>query len=311
MAEPPTDVTRPDPLDHAHHDPTRIAALAADDLSGAERTETEAWLAACPDCRTLADDLRSIAAATRSLPAPARPRDFRLSAGQAAHARGWRARIAGLWPGAGFRRPLGATLATLGIAGLLFVTLSSAAPMGILSTVGSAVDDSAAGGGSGSEAYAAPSAAASGAPSSGPSAVPAASAAAAPSEAAAPSPASSSVPAPSNPLGPAASPAPVPSGDRSTTGGPAYGPESPPPAPGDLNVASPVASPGGAPVPGQDTTGSKTESSTPPTPVGQPSETPTAAAATSATVPWLALVSALILAVGIGLLVGPRLLRRR
>ena len=69
---------------HAGHDPLLIVAFRDDDLSAAERAAVETILATCPDCAALEADLVVLATATRELPTPARPRDFRLTAADAA-----------------------------------------------------------------------------------------------------------------------------------------------------------------------------------------------------------------------------------
>jgi len=108
--------------DHQTHDPELVAAYAAGDATGAALDEATALVAGCADCAELHRDLRAIAAALPELPAPARPRDFRLTAEQAASLRphGWRALLETL-AGPRFRlaAPLGTGLAALGIAALL------------------------------------------------------------------------------------------------------------------------------------------------------------------------------------------------
>jgi hypothetical protein len=124
------------PASHADHDPLAIAAYAAGDATGPELDDALALVAACGDCAALHRDLRAIAAALPSLPAPARTRDFRLSPEQAASLRpaGWRrlfAPFAG--PKFAFAGPVGAGLVTLGLAGFLVagsfgVPLAATAP---------------------------------------------------------------------------------------------------------------------------------------------------------------------------------------
>jgi hypothetical protein len=66
-----------------------MAAGLDPDVTADERARLERQLADCADCRALASELATISAAVRSdLPQPARPRDFRLSADQAARLRG-------------------------------------------------------------------------------------------------------------------------------------------------------------------------------------------------------------------------------
>jgi hypothetical protein len=114
---------------HDSHDRLVIAARAAGDLNGPERVQADHLLETCPACRVLHDQLATIAAATRRLPAPARPPalDYRISADRAAAlSRGavWR-RI--LRPfgrsGSGAVRPLAAAFTTLGLAGLMLAAL--------------------------------------------------------------------------------------------------------------------------------------------------------------------------------------------
>jgi hypothetical protein len=110
------------PAFHADHDLVLVAAHAAGDVNVAERSTAEALLAACPDCRELAVDLRAIAVATAALPAPARTRDFTLRPRDAARLRprGWRRLAAALGPGRlELTRPLAPVLMTLGVVGLL------------------------------------------------------------------------------------------------------------------------------------------------------------------------------------------------
>jgi hypothetical protein len=112
----------PDIHAHADHDLELIAAYASGDTTGADLDTASALVAGCAECSALHHDLRAIAAALPAMPAPVRRRDFRLTPGQAAALRpaGWR-RLAG-WlagPRFAFAAPLGAGLATLGLAVLL------------------------------------------------------------------------------------------------------------------------------------------------------------------------------------------------
>lgn len=116
--------TRPD------HDETLIARLAVDDFANGDRDRDRATALAaeCPACAELLVDLRTIAEVTAALPAPRRTRDFRLTEADAARLRptGWRGAMARLAsPDFAFTRPLAAGLATLGVAGLLLVSLPS------------------------------------------------------------------------------------------------------------------------------------------------------------------------------------------
>jgi hypothetical protein len=114
--------TIPDLHRHATHDQELVAAYAAGDATGADLDTAIALVAGCAACAALHHDLRAIAAALPTLPAPARSRDFRLSPEQAAALRptGWR-RLAGVLAGPrfSFAAPLGAGLAALGLATLL------------------------------------------------------------------------------------------------------------------------------------------------------------------------------------------------
>lgn len=114
---------------HAAHDPYLVAQLAADDLAGPERAAAERLVARCARCRELLSDLTGIMAATADLPAPARTRDFRLTEADAARLRSpWR-RWFGPFarPRFAFAQPLGAALATIGLAGLLLGILPNLA----------------------------------------------------------------------------------------------------------------------------------------------------------------------------------------
>jgi hypothetical protein len=127
--------------DHATHDPELIAAFAAGDATGSALDEATALVAACADCAALHRDLRAISTALPELPAPTRPRDFRLAPEQADALRpsGWRGLVA-TFASPRFRlaAPLGTGLAAAGLAGLLLAT-----PGGLFSA-GSAVSGTAA-----------------------------------------------------------------------------------------------------------------------------------------------------------------------
>jgi len=134
---------------HAGHDRLLIAAHAAGNLAASDLELAESILAACPDCRSLHDDLRAIAASTHDLPAPARPTglDFRISAEDAARLApgGWSRRWLRPFRTTGWAtlRPLAAGLTTLGLAGLLLTVIPSfqlgAGGAAVLSTVGAAI----------------------------------------------------------------------------------------------------------------------------------------------------------------------------
>ena len=107
---------------HPGHDLELIAAYAAGDAAGPELERATALVAACEDCAALHHDLRSIAAAMPTMPAPTRTRDFRLTPEQAAELRpkGLRGLLATLsGPKFSFATPVGTGLAALGIVGVL------------------------------------------------------------------------------------------------------------------------------------------------------------------------------------------------
>jgi hypothetical protein len=122
----------PIPTLHDDHDLLLVASYAAGDAAGTELEAAVALVAGCPECATLHADLCVIAAATAALPAPVRTRDFRLTATQASSLRshGWRRFLAPFaGPRFAFAGPLGAGLATLGIAGILLAG-GSVIPLG-------------------------------------------------------------------------------------------------------------------------------------------------------------------------------------
>jgi hypothetical protein len=109
---------------HASHDPLLVAAFAAGDATGDRLAEATALVATCEACAALHHDLRAIAAALPVAAPGPRPRDFRLSAEQAAALQPtrWRRLLALLaGPRFAFAGPLGAGLATLGLAGILVI----------------------------------------------------------------------------------------------------------------------------------------------------------------------------------------------
>jgi hypothetical protein len=114
------------PTPHAEHDLLLVAAVVDRDPTAADRLAAERQIANCSSCGELATDLRAIALATAALPAAERTRDFTLRPEDAARLQrgGWR-RIAAAFGAARLEvlRPLGAGLATLGLAGLLLATL--------------------------------------------------------------------------------------------------------------------------------------------------------------------------------------------
>jgi hypothetical protein len=124
---------------HASHDLSLIAAAAAGDLADAALRDADALAASCPDCAALLSDLVAIAAATRSLPDPIRPRSFTLSDEQAARLRptGWRRFGRPRLERTRMARPVALACTTLGLAGLLLATLP-ATPTGFLGLSGGA-----------------------------------------------------------------------------------------------------------------------------------------------------------------------------
>jgi hypothetical protein len=119
-----------DRANHAQHDLELVAAWAAGEAAGADRERAERLLDACDLCVGVARDLRAITLALQELPAvdamtalPPAPRDFRLTAEQAERLRPsvplvrWADRLAAAV--AAFGKPVGASLATLGLVGVL------------------------------------------------------------------------------------------------------------------------------------------------------------------------------------------------
>lgn len=112
---------RTTPTTHAGHDELLVARLYGGDLDAAERDRAQDLLAECPDCAALFADLGAIARATAALPVPARPRDFTLTAADAARLGAGRRR----WPGflrPELRRSVGGAVAALGLAGVVLTS---------------------------------------------------------------------------------------------------------------------------------------------------------------------------------------------
>src|SRR5262245_45751741 len=112
--------------DHARHDLDLIARHAAGDLADSDLAAADRLLSTCTSCADLRRDLVAIAAAIRALPASTSTRDFRLDESQAAALRRGSWLRALLRPFAATRsglRPMAAAFASLGVAGLLFVTV--------------------------------------------------------------------------------------------------------------------------------------------------------------------------------------------
>lgn len=143
--------SRPD-APHRVHDLLLIAAFAADDLTGPERARAQALVDACADCRSLVADLHALDRATATLPTPPRPRDFRLTAADAARLRERGTRrfvLAAHRPRFPIPQPVAAAITMLGLAGLLVTTVPFAG-------TGAATPESA-GGAAGGTSLAAPS----------------------------------------------------------------------------------------------------------------------------------------------------------
>lgn len=114
------------PHSGSDHDESLIARLAAADLGVREAIAARTLVESCPACAELLSDLRDIARAARDLPAPRRPRDFRLTDADAARLRPnpWRALLGRFAePSFGFLRPLATGLVGLGFVGLLLAAL--------------------------------------------------------------------------------------------------------------------------------------------------------------------------------------------
>jgi hypothetical protein len=114
------------PAHHAQHDLDLIAGHAAGDLSESDLSRADLLLASCTVCADLRRDLVAIAAATRSLPAPIAPRDYRLTEAQAADLRRGGLITSLLRPFAAPRsavRPVAMAFTSLGLAGLLVANI--------------------------------------------------------------------------------------------------------------------------------------------------------------------------------------------
>jgi hypothetical protein len=114
------------PTEHARHDRLIVTRYAGDDAYPTEVEEAREMVGTCTECARLADDIRLLMAATSELPAPRRPRDFRLTPEQAESLRGSflerllrplaTPRLAILRPVAGVAMSLGLALAVAGAA---------------------------------------------------------------------------------------------------------------------------------------------------------------------------------------------------
>lgn len=125
-----------DPTDHARHDPALIAALADRDATDAlrpvELDQARVQLERCADCAALRRDLVDLMAGLQLASTPARPRDFRLTAADAARLqpRGLRAFLRTIGSARdNLTRPLAIGLTTLGLVGVLVGTVPGALPL--------------------------------------------------------------------------------------------------------------------------------------------------------------------------------------
>lgn len=111
---------------HARHDPLDVAAAADRGAS------LPMGLRLCVACLDLRADLAAVAAAVPMAAIPRRPRDFRLTAVDAARLRshGWR-RLLDAFGSARdeISRPLAVGFATLGVVGLVMTTVPAVLPM--------------------------------------------------------------------------------------------------------------------------------------------------------------------------------------
>jgi hypothetical protein len=219
----------PDLANHANHDPELIAAHATGDLTGRELETAAAQVTGCAECAGLYADLLTIRAALADVAAPARSRDFRLTADQAAALRpgGWRAWLSTLaGPRFSFAAPLGSALAALGLVGLLVAGPGVSLPTGGTTALApyqeSAPTLNGVEPGSGTRA---PAGAQGAGPSTAPSAVPAAGSEAPASPASVgPEAAESSPPGPRASGTTAYSATPMPTSDLAAGGEPTAGP---------------------------------------------------------------------------------------
>ena len=115
---------RTPPTAHAGHDELLIARHFGGDVSEAERARALAVVSECPECESLLADFGAIADATTALPVPPRPRDFSLTAADAARL-SRKTRLRWRVFGPGLRRSLGGSLAALGIVGLVLAGTTS------------------------------------------------------------------------------------------------------------------------------------------------------------------------------------------
>jgi hypothetical protein len=124
---------------HAGHDELLIARLFGGDVDPGERARAVALMVECVDCAALFADLGATAEATAALPVPSRPRDFSLTEEDAARL-GRRSRRWPAFSGLGLRRSLGGSLAALGLAGLILTSTVSVLG-GMVATSGTTAAD--------------------------------------------------------------------------------------------------------------------------------------------------------------------------
>jgi len=124
---------------HAGHDELLIARLFGGDVDAGERARAASLMAECVECASLFADLDGIAEATAVLPVPSRPRDFSLTEEDAARL-GRRSRRWPAFSGSGLRRSLGGSLAALGLAGLILTSTVSVLG-GMVATSGTTAAD--------------------------------------------------------------------------------------------------------------------------------------------------------------------------
>jgi hypothetical protein len=126
----------PHASDHERHDALLVAqSTAGDPLPTAQRAEAQRLVSTCPDCATLAADLRAVSVAVAREPVPPRRRDYRLSREQADGLSGnalarWLRRLSP--PTSRAFQPLAAGVLSVG---LLFVVAGYAWPDGGAITV--------------------------------------------------------------------------------------------------------------------------------------------------------------------------------
>jgi hypothetical protein len=131
--------------EHRKHDRLLVTRYAMDDAYPSERDEARLLIESCADCSALAADMRQISSSVGQLPAPARTRDFMITAEKAEELRGsrlsrWMRSFASprwgtLRPVAGVALSIGLVMAVVGTA--LPATLPAAAPEGGVITLNS------------------------------------------------------------------------------------------------------------------------------------------------------------------------------